>query len=275
VTDASPPVVCCDLDGVVWRGEAPVAGSSDAITALRTAGWRIAFATNNSSLRVADYLERLAGHGIAAAPDELCTSAQAAAVVVAAKLPAGASVLACAGPGVVEALESCGLRVVSAPPADAVVVGFHRDFDFDGLTRAADAVRAGALYVATNLDPTYPVPDGVIPGAGALAAAVSTAAGRAPLVAGKPERPMADLVRDRYGSRGVVVGDRPSTDGAFADALGWPFALVLSGVAGSVGGEPVPDPPPPFVAADLASLVPLLGAPAPTVLEGGSSEPHQ
>ena len=256
-----PPVVCCDLDGVVWRGEAPIPGSAAAIASLRAAGWRIAFTTNNSSLRVADYVERLAAHGIDAAPDEMSSSAQAAAVVVASHLPAGASVLVCAGPGVVEALEQRDLVAVHAPPADAVVVGFHRDFDFDGLTRAADAVRAGALYVATNLDPTYPVPDGMVPGAGALAAAVSTASGRSPIVAGKPEPPMAELVRGRYGDRGVVVGDRPSTDGAFAAALGWPFALVLSGVAGSVGGEPVPEPPPPFVAADLAGLVPLLGEP--------------
>jgi 4-nitrophenyl phosphatase len=263
VSDARPPVVCCDLDGVVWRGEAPIRGSAAAIDELRAAGWRIAFVTNNSSLRVADYVERLAEHGIAAAPDEMCTSAQAAAVVVAAHVPAGASVLACAGPGVVEALEACGLRAVDAPPADAVVVGFHRDFDFDGLTRAADAVRAGALYVATNLDPTYPVPNGMIPGAGAIAAAVTTASGRTPVAAGKPAPPMAELVRKRYGNRGVVVGDRPSTDGAFAAALGWPFALVLSGVAGSLGGEPVPDPPPPYVASDLAALVPLLPPPGP------------
>ncbi len=256
-----PPVVCCDLDGVVWRGEASIAGSAQAIDSLRAAGWRIAFVTNNSSLRVADYVERLASHGIAAAPDELCTSAQAAAAVVAAKVPAGSSVLVSAGPGVVEALDGRGLRVVTAPPADAVVVGFHRDFDFDKLTRAADAVRAGAVYVATNLDPTYPVPNGMIPGAGSLAAAVSTASSRIPIVAGKPEQPMADLVRDRYGDRGVVVGDRPSTDGAFAARLGWPFALVMSGVAGSAGGEPVPDPPPPFVAADLAALAPMLGPP--------------
>src|SRR5206468_6709238 len=109
-------------------------------------------------------------------------------------------------------------------------------------------------------------------------------------VAGKPEQPMADLVRARYGNRGVVVGDRPSTDGAFAATLGWPFALVLSGVAGSPGGEQVPDPAPPFVAADLARLVPMLGSAGPgrreirrpgrstsfrTALEGRRSEPHQ
>jgi len=263
VTDANAPVVCCDLDGVVWRGDTPIPGGDDAIDGLRALGWRVAFTTNNSSLRVADYVKRLAECGIAAEPDEVCTSAQAAAVLVTTRVPADARVLAAAGPGVVEALEERGLAIVSAPPADAVVVGFHRDFDFDRLTRAADAVRAGAYYVATNLDPTYPVPGGMIPGAGALAAAVSTAGGRRPEGAGKPERPMADLVRARFGGTGVVVGDRPSTDGAFAAALGWPFALVLSGVAGSPGGETVPDPPPPFVAGDLARLVPMLGPAAP------------
>lgn len=251
-------VLCCDLDGVVWRGDTALEGSADGIAQLRAGGWRVAFATNNSSLRIADYVRRLAELGIPADPDDVCTSAQAAAALVAAGAPAGAAVLACAGPGVVEALESFGLRVVASGDVDAVVVGFHRDFDFDGLTRAADAARGGARFVATNLDPTYPVHGGVVPGAGALAAAVSTAAGRTPEVAGKPEAPMADLVRSRFGQVGVVVGDRPSTDGAFADKLGWPFALVLSGVAGSAGGEPVPDPPPPFVAPDLAGLAPLL-----------------
>ena len=251
--------MCCDLDGVVWRGDTPIEGADHGIELLRAAGWRVLFVTNNSSLRVADYVDKLAGAGVTAAAADVCTSAQAAAALVATRVPAGATVLACAGAGVIEALEASGLRVTTDSTAvDAVVVGFHRDFGFDGLTRAADAARAGALYVATNLDPTYPVVGGVVPGAGALAAAVSTAAGREPLVAGKPEQPMADLVRARAGNTGVVVGDRPSTDGAFADALAWPFGLVLSGVAGSPGGEAVPDPPPPFVAADLGALAPLL-----------------
>ena len=81
------PVVCCDLDGVVWRGDTPVAGSAGAIDALRAAGWRIAFTTNNSSLRIVDYVKRLADCGIAADPDEVCTSAQAAALLVSAQLP--------------------------------------------------------------------------------------------------------------------------------------------------------------------------------------------
>ena len=253
--------MCCDLDGVVWRGDTAVPGSDKGVARLRAAGWRVVFTTNNSSLRVGEYVERLGRVGVPAEPDEVCTSAQAAAELVASGSKAGATVLACAGPGVVEAVEARGLRVVTSGTPDAVVVGFHRDFDFDGLTRAADAVRAGARFVATNLDPTYPVDGGFVPGAGAIAAAVATAAGRSPEVAGKPERPMADLVRTRFGAGGVVVGDRPSTDGAFAAALGWPFALVLSGVAGSPGGEEVPDPPPPFVAPDLEQLAILIGGP--------------
>jgi 4-nitrophenyl phosphatase len=111
------------------------------------------------------------------------------------------------------------------------------------------------------MDATYPVPDGLLPGTGSIVAAVSTASGSTPEVAGKPEPPMVALVLDRLGHTGVMVGDRPSTDGALADALGWPFALVLSGVTAAVaprGGEAIPDPPPPFVAADLGELAPRL-----------------
>jgi 4-nitrophenyl phosphatase len=252
------PVVCCDLDGVVWRGDAPIPGSADAIARLRAAGRRVVFTTNNSSIPIAGYVERLAAFGVPADPDDICTSAQAAAAFVASKLAPGSAVLACAGPGVVAALTEQGLRVVPTGPADAVVVGFHREFNFDRLTIAADVARGSALFVATNLDPTYPTDGGLIPGTGAIAAAVATAAGREPDVAGKPERPMVDLVRARFGADGVMIGDRPSTDGAFAAALGWPFALVLSGVGGATGGEPIPEPPPPFVAEDLARIAPLI-----------------
>jgi ribonucleotide monophosphatase NagD (HAD superfamily) len=157
-----------------------------------------------------------------------------------------------------EALEAAGFQPVDDPPADAVVAGFHRDFDFDRLAAAADVVRAGARFVATNLDPTYPTATGLVPGSGALVAALQTASGRRPEVAGKPEGAMAALVREVCGPHGVMIGDRPSSDGAFAEALGWPFALVLTGIAGTPGEEPVPDPPPEFVAADLGALAPLL-----------------
>jgi HAD superfamily hydrolase (TIGR01450 family) len=251
-------VVCCDLDGVIWRGEEAIPGAAGGVARLRAAGLRVVFLTNNSGARVADNVGRLAAMGIASAPEDVASSAQAAAAVLARDLPEGARVLACAGAGVREALHAAGFTVVEEGPANAVVVGWHRTFDFERLRLAADAVRGGARYIATNLDPTYPAARGLLPGAGAIAAAVSTASGRAPEVAGKPEPATVALVRARFGDHGVMVGDRPSTDGALADALGWPFALVLSGVAGSPGEEGVPDPPPPFVAPDVGALAPRL-----------------
>jgi glycerol-1-phosphatase len=258
---AERPVVCCDLDGVVWRGEAPIPGAAEGVAQLRDAGLRVGFVSNNSSQPVGEVTAKLAAAGVPASADDVVTSAHAAASLLASALDPGAPVLACAGPGVVEALAAAGLRPVKQAPAAAVVVGFHRDFDFDELDRASAAVRDGARFVATNLDATYPVAGGLIPGSGAIAAAVATASGRAPEVAGKPEAAMVNLVRERLGPAGIVVGDRPSTDGALADALGWPFALVLSGVTAKtepLGGESIPEPPPPFVAADLAALAPAL-----------------
>lgn len=258
MTDEHGFVVCCDLDGVIWRGDQPIVGAADGVAKLRAAGVHVTFLTNNSSGRVGDYVDKLASMGIEARGVDVASSAQSAAAVLHEVLPRGSTVLACAGAGVVEALERNAFFVVDEGPADAVVVGWHREFDFERLRRASDAVRAGARYIATNLDPTYPGATGMLPGAGAIAAAVTTAAGVQPEVAGKPHRPTVELVRSRFGRRGVMVGDRPSTDGALADALGWPFALVLSGVAGSPGGEAVPDPAPPYVAADFGELAPML-----------------
>jgi glycerol 3-phosphatase-2 len=251
-------VVVLDLDGVLWRGEEAIPGSSEAVQALRDGGARVAFLTNNSSSRVGDYLDKFTRLGIAAEPDEVLTSAQAAAELLGGSLPPGAKVLACAGPGVVEALELASFDVVDRGPADAVVVGFHRDFDFDRLDRAASAVREGARFVATNADPTYPAAGGVLPGAGAIVAFIATASGRAPEVAGKPQPATVAMVQRRLGDHGVMVGDRPSTDGAMAAALGWPFALVLSGIGGHDPSEPVPTPAPALVGDDLAALVPDL-----------------
>ena len=132
-----------------------------------------------------------------------------------------------------------------------VVVGFHRDFDYGRLQAASAAVRGGARLLATNDDATYPTPEGLIPGGGAILAAVKTASGVEAEVAGKPYRPMADLLRARIGPKGVMVGDRPDTDGRFAVTLGYRFALVLTGVTAALPVEPEPD----LVAADLATLV--------------------
>lgn len=238
-----------DLDGVVWLADQPIPGAPEAVARLRARGERVVFLTNNSGPTVADYAAKLAGMGMPTAPDDVLTSAQAAARL----LDPGATALVCAGPGVVEALEARGVRVVREGDADAVVVGWHRDFDFDRLAAASRAVRNGARLVGTNDDATYPTPEGLLPGGGALLAAVATASGATPTVAGKPHDAMAALVAERVGRVDVMVGDRPLTDGLFARRVGARFALVLSGVT-SADDLPVA-PEPDEVASALAALV--------------------
>ena len=170
------PVVCCDLDGVIWRGDATIPGGAEAIAMLRAAGVRVVFVTNNSGLTRADNIDKLARFDITAGADDIVSSAMAAARWCSGALPAQARarVLACAGPGVREALGAAGFTVVDDGPAAAVVVGWHREFDYERLRRAADVARSGAPFVATNTDPTYPGPNGtLLPGAGSLVAAVA------------------------------------------------------------------------------------------------------
>lgn len=238
-----------DLDGVVWLAEEPTAGSADAVSRLRLAGVRVVFATNNAAPRLAELLERLSRAGIEAVADDVVTSAQAAASM----LTPGSSAFPCAEGGVVEALEDRGVRVVDGPPADAVVVGWTRAFDFDLLADTATLVRQGARFIGTNEDATHPTPTRLLPGSGALLAAVAAAAQTVPEVAGKPHAPMAELLAQRVPDTRLVVGDRPSTDGALARRLAVPFALVRSGVT-SDGREPITVQPD-LDAADLATLV--------------------
>jgi HAD superfamily hydrolase (TIGR01450 family) len=242
--------VLCDLDGVVWLDRRPIPGAAEAITRLRASGRRVLFVTNNSMSIIADQEAALDAIGVPAT-DDLVTSAQAGACLV----EPGETVLVCGAAGLVEAVEARGATVVREGPADAVIVGLHHDFDYWRLRAANAAIRAGARFIATNDDPTFPTPFGPTPGAGALVAAVATASGTQPIVAGKPHRPMARLVADRCGPdfdprHALVVGDRPSTDGRFAEAIGCRFAFVRSGVI-PPGTDPDADVVPVLDVADL------------------------
>ncbi len=247
-----------DLDGVVWLTAKTIPGAGEAVGLLRSAGARVFFASNNSSPTVGDLLARLVAAGVPAEADDVVTSGQAAASM----LEPGTSALVVGDDGVVEALAARGVHAQKAADVDdrsardahvdAVVVGFTTRFDYGVLRRAADAVRAGARLVGTNEDATLPTPEGPVPGAGSILAAVATASGATPEVAGKPHEPLAALIARRVGRVAAVVGDRPSTDGALARRLGVPFALVLSGVTTRVTGDL--DPTPDFVGDDLLAV---------------------
>jgi 4-nitrophenyl phosphatase len=252
-----------DLDGVVWLGDTPIPGAAGAVSRLRGDGNRVVFLTNNSAHSVADYVARLNKMGIHVNRSDILTSAEAAASL----LEPGSTALVFAGAGVEEALTRRGVRVVRSGRADAVVVGFHREFDFTGLSATVSTVLGGARLIATNDDATYPTMHGPLPGAGSILAAVAYASGATPTVAGKPNDPTVSLLRQRFGAIDVVVGDRPSTDGRLARRLGARFALVLSGVTDPNHGRL--DPAPDTQAADLGALVTDELSAAPTAVEGG------
>jgi HAD superfamily hydrolase (TIGR01450 family) len=237
-----------DLDGVVWLSEQAIPGSAEAIARLRARGERVVFLTNNSYATLADYVAKLERMGVPTSPEDVMTSAQAAARLI----EPGETVLVCGGPGVEEAVRDRGATPLRTGRADAVIVGWHQDFDYSRLRAAFDAVRQGARLIGTNDDATYPTPEGPLPGGGSILAAVSYASGATPTVAGKPFPPIVELLHERVRDAVVMVGDRPSTDGLLAQRLGIPFALVLSGVTAD---DAVIEPKPEYVATNLAALV--------------------
>ena len=214
-----------DLDGVVWLGDQVIPGAEEAIRRIRKEGERVFFVTNNSGRTVSEVEEKLNSFNIDA-DGGVITSAMA----VAALLSPEETVLTLCGKGAIEEMEKVGVKTVKEGKADSVVVGFHEDFDYWKLTAALQAIDGGARLLATTDDQTYPSHDGIRPGAGSILASLVAATGVTPLVAGKPYQPMCALLNKLGGSDGIMVGDRPDTDGKFAKNMGWEFGLVLSGV---------------------------------------------
>jgi phosphoglycolate/pyridoxal phosphate phosphatase family enzyme len=223
-----------DLDGVVWLAGAPIDGSPEAVAELRRAGHAVAFVTNDPGRTRTQTAALLAEVGIDASAADVVTSAAAVADVLRSEL--GRAAVFVIGPAALrEELESSGLKVVDANdrPVDAVVVGGHSGFDYDELSAATSAVRAGAPLWATGRDAAYPTPGGLVPGTGALVAAVETAAETQARVGGKPEPPMFEAAKRRLGgARMAMVGDTLDADIAGAQRAGLATILVLSGRTG-------------------------------------------
>ncbi len=258
MTERQRPGWAFDLDGVIWTGRTPIPGSSETVSELISAGHDVVFVTNNSFSTVGDQERKLSFFGIDA-EGRVVTSAMAGAALV----RAGERIYVLGGPGVVEAVEAQGATVIDDVDTrdpdlspDAVLVGLDRGLTYERLSAAVLAINSGARFVATNTDSTFPSERGLLPGGGSIAAAVTCATGVEPEVAGKPHEAQAALVRSILGSDGIMIGDRPETDGRFAQTLGYRFGLVLTGVTGP---DDLPiDPQPAWVADDVARLVPTV-----------------
>lgn len=247
--------ILLDLDGVLYRWPEAIPGAAEAVSALREAGKRIAFVTNNSSRTPSQVAERLASVGVDAKPDEVVTSALATAAMLSER--GVRSVFVVGEEGLLDALADVGISVVdAAAEVDVVVVGFDRSADYAKLKDASVLVERGVSLVASNADPSFPAPGGESwPGAGALLAAIETTTGSRGDVIGKPEAPLFErALASAGGGLPLVVGDRLDTDIAGASRLGWDSALVLTGTTRREDVESSPWKPT-FVVEDLAGLV--------------------
>ncbi|MBV9321145.1 MAG: HAD-IIA family hydrolase [Mycobacterium sp.] len=245
-----------DLDGTVFRGSEPTPGAVDTLASVTA---RILYVTNNASRRPGEVAEHLRDMGFSADEDDIVTSAQSAARMLANRLPEGAAVLIVGTAALAAEVTNVGLKPVrlwSDDPA-AVVQGHSPETAWPDLAEAALAIRGGALWVAANIDKTLPSERGLLPGNGSMVAALRTATDREPDVAGKPQPTLLNDALSRGSFRSpLVVGDRLDTDIAGANAAGLPSLLVLSGV--STAAETVraeTGERPDYIAEDLRSLV--------------------
>jgi HAD superfamily hydrolase (TIGR01450 family) len=247
-----------DLDGVVWIGREPVAGSAEALRELLAAGKEIVFVTNNPTKPPVIYAERLRGMGIEVGPERIVTAGMVAARLAGEVADGGSAFVIGAEPlkEMVAAAVGHVLDVEHGGEASVVVVSGHRGFGFDELLASKRALDAGAALIATSRDPTMPMPGGEWPGTGAVLAAVETASDRNAEIAGKPERHLFEIALEAIGpsARVAMIGDRVSSDIAGGRDAGLATVLVLSGTTDAeeaATAEPQPD----HVIADLARLL--------------------
>jgi glycerol 3-phosphatase-2 len=224
-----------DLDGVVYIGPHAVDGAVEALRTARDAGMRLAYVTNNASRTPQAVADQLVGLGFEVSPDDVVTSAQAAARVLGERVGQGARVFVLGGEGLERAVTDAGFEVVTDTVDDiaAVAQGYGPEVPWRRVIEGAILVRSGLPWVVSNTDMTIPTAGGIGPGNGTLVDLVARFAERSPVVAGKPEAPLFEETRDRMAAASpVVVGDRLDTDIAGAVRLGWASLLVLTGVTG-------------------------------------------
>lgn len=248
--------ILLDLDGTLYRGRHEVPGAAGFVSRLAARGIRPLFVTNRSNRGTAEVRDHLRGFGIPCEEEDILTSAQATARIL------GGGRAYCIGEEpLLRELAGAGMVLTEDSP-DYVVVGLDRGVTYEKLRTAAAWIRRGARFVATNTDPGLPDGGDVLPGAGAIVAAVQTASGVAPRVIGKPAPHLFDMAVRRAGLRPgdvVAVGDSLDTDIAGGRAAGIRTVLLLTGISSRSEAEAAAIRPD-WIAADPAELESLVAS---------------
>lgn len=248
-----------DMDGVLWRGDQPLGDLPKVFNLLDERGYQVILATNNATLSIADYQAKIRRFGVELDAWQIVNSSQAVGHYLQQLYPAGGNIYIVGESGLVDTLASYGFSH-GEKDVLAVVAGMDRQLTYDKLRKATLLVRSGTMFIGTNPDRTYPLPEGLVPGAGAILAALEAATDTSPTILGKPAPEMYKVALERLGvlaERTLVVGDRLETDIAGGQTLGCKTALVLSGVTKEAAArlwQPAPD----WIVEDLTTLVGLL-----------------
>ncbi len=251
-----------DLDGVLWRGDQPLGPLSEWFQRLEDLGLRWVFVTNNATRTIDMYLEKFARMGLTNIhPDQVVNSILAAVYALRQRWPQGAAVYIIGEEGLFQGLAQAGYPFTEDLEAiQAVVVGLDRRLTYDKLALGTLAIRRGAWFIGTNPDRSFPTPEGLKPGAGAILAALEAATDVTPTIVGKPEPFLFQLALERLGTppeATLVVGDRLETDILGGQRVGCPTALVLSGVT-SRDQVRTRNPAPDLIVEDFGALIRLL-----------------
>ncbi len=246
-----------DMDGVLWRSFQPIGDLPRVFGAIQSRGWNLMLATNNATRAPEEYVEKLQDLGVAISPEQVINSGIVTAFYLEKHFPQGGPLYVVGEQGLINVLAAAGFFHTGAQKPLAVVVGLDRRFDYEKMNVASCWVREGVPFIGTNPDATFPTPQGLVPGAGAVIKAVETASGVQPSWMGKPSPEMYRVAMQQLGTtpqETLVAGDRLETDIAGGQALGCLTGLVLSGVTSSEQAacwKPQPD----WIAADLTELL--------------------
>lgn len=248
-----------DMDGVLWRGEQALLDLPDVFSRIEKKRWQVLCMTNNATRSIEQYLEKLASFGVKLQSWQVLSSAQATARYLRQQFPQSGSVFIVGERVLKEVLAQEGF-----PHAEqdvlAVVTALDRQLTYEKLARATLLIRAGAPLIATNPDRTFPTPDGLVPGAGAIVAALEAATDTGAVITGKPNPDFYKAALERLGTspeETLAIGDRLETDIYGAQALGMRTGLVLSGVT-SLERAHLWQPAPDYIAQDLADLLGMI-----------------
>jgi 4-nitrophenyl phosphatase len=250
--------IILDMDGVLWRDKESIGNLPNIFRSISELGLKVLLATNNATKNVTEYLEKLSGFGVDLENWQVVNSAITCGIYLKDKYPAGGKLYIIGTPSLVSAIEGYGFQSAKdGEPVLAVVAGLDLQFNYSKLRNATIQIYKGALFLGTNPDRTFPTPEGLVPGAGSILAAIQAATYVEPIIAGKPSPLMYAIAMDRLQTspeETIAVGDRFDTDIVGGQRAGMKTALLLSGVENQTNSSAwIPEPD--IIAQDLTDLL--------------------